>query len=86
MTQEANMEDKMRSAKLAYDKIVAHAENENAFGYILILPKQEKGGMKYEIVYPLSYEVATKLLAHVAEQELQDYVQHMLNPDLTTSH
>ena len=80
------MDDKIRSAKTAYDKIVAHAENENSYGYILILPKQEKGGMKYEIVYPLTYEVATKLLAHVAEKELQDYVQQIINPDLTTSH
>ena len=86
MAHEADMDDKLRSAKIAYGKIVAHAEDKNAFGYILILPKQEEDGVKYEIVYPLSYEVATKLLAHVAEQELQDYVQQIIIPDLTTSH
>ena len=86
MAHEADMDDKLRRAKLAYDKIVAHAEDENSYGYILILPKHVEDGMKYELVHPLSYEVATKLLAHIAEQELQDYVQQMLNPDLTTSH
>ena len=87
MVKIANMDDKMRSAKVAYDKIVAHAQNEKAHGYIIILPRvMEDGRTGYELVYPLSHKGMLELLIGVAQQEMEDYVQQHQQTDLTSSH